>query len=131
MREYTNRHLTTKIDGIAGGSVSDSSLSDDFYWGSGNTLEVSVGAIPGGVTLKQVTTAIDAVDSSLVTYSNAAVNAVDTSLVTYSDSLGINISQFPTEDASFNNGDYMFADSSILFKSNDVWYAMDASTVFP
>lgn len=44
--------------------------------------------------------------------------------------LHTNVTQIPTEDASYNNGDYFVTvDSSLWFKSNDIWVIIDASTL--
>lgn len=46
------------------------------------------------------------------------------------EKLHVNITQVPTEDASFKNGDYFVnTDTSLWFKSNEIWVIVDASTL--
>ena len=71
--EFTNKHITEKFDHL----ILDSSLSDDFYWGSSGTIEVSVGAIPGGVTQSQLNAAIAKADAS-ISRIDTSVGALDT-----------------------------------------------------
>ena len=141
--EYTNKFLTDGMDDIYDALyIRDASLSNDFYWGASNTLEVSVGALPGGVTRTEAITWDDAVDTSLTTYVDGSLVAlsdtIDTSLVAYTDaaiitamdaslplyetkvnidasfiSMGYNITTFPANDAAGNNGDYISTVSAL------------------
>ena len=126
--EFTNKHITEKFDHL----ILDSSLSDDFYWGSSGTIEVSVGAIPGGVTQSQLNAAIAKADAS-ISRIDTSVGALDTLTQNLDTSLGAfgqNITVSPSENASYNNGSYMCVDSSLYFKANDFWLVIDASLMF-
>lgn len=55
-----------------------------------------------------------------------------------SRNMGLNVTQSPTTDASFANGDFynpiadptLDDDVSLNFKSNGVWFTIDASKAF-
>jgi len=106
---YTNEFLSRKIDLIAAGSNPYNLIQD-----------VSIIANKSLNIVQDVSITV-----------NKTLNALqDVSIAYNTTSLNINVTQVPTTDASFNNGDYIYDASLFYLKANDVWTYWDASLLF-
>jgi hypothetical protein len=102
--------------------VSITSLDVSTLYINGTLVDSST--LTDGVSKTYVDTSLGARDVSITSNLNR--------IIVLDASIGVNVSQLPFADASYNNGDYYYSvsDASMYFKANDVWIWWDASTLF-